>query len=225
MGNRVEHPWVVESSSLNTILMAIKYVLVKKTNPQHDNKKEYFYAKAVPQGHVTDERLAKDVQSRSSLTAGDCKNAWANTFDVSIEYLKDGISVDIPHFGTLHVEVKSEPIASHDENATHKIRQVIPRFRPSKKLIDQLFTSALRLEGDKKRVIKDNIEKETRINQLMAYLEKHKTIRRLQYQSMVHIGKTTAIKDLNELVKANKIQRIGRNNFAHYILKEQSSTD
>lgn len=205
--------------------MAIKYVLVKKTNPQNDNKKEYFYAKAVPQGHITRDMLSKDVQSRSSLTAGDCSNTWDNTFDVSVNYLTDGMSVEIPHFGTLHVEVKSDPIASHDENATHKIRQVIPRFRPSKELLDALFTSVLRLEGDKQRNVQENVDKKTRVGLLMAYLKKHKTIRRLQYQSMVHIGKTTAIKDLNELVKADKVRRIGRDNFAHYILKEQSPTD
>lgn len=205
--------------------MAIKYVLIKRPNPQHDNKKEYFYAKAVPQGHITDEKLSKEVQSRSSLTAGDCKNAWDNTFDVSVNYLKDGMSVEIPHFGTLHVEVKSDPIASHDENATHKIRQVIPRFHPSKELLDELFTSVLRLEGDKKRVVKDNVEKKTRIDQLIAYLEKHGEIRRSKYQEMTHISKTTALKDLNELIKAKKIQSKSRNSFTYYILKEQSPTD
>lgn len=205
--------------------MAIKYVLIKRPNPQHDNKKEYFYAKAVPQGHVTRETIAKDIQSRSSLTSGDCKNAWDNTFDISIKYLKDGISVEIPHFGTLHVEIKSDPIASHDENTTYKIRGVKPHFRPSKELLKELVTSVLRLENDKQRVIKDNVDKETRIDQLMAYLHKRKRVRRSEYEKKMHISKTTALKDLNELIKDGKIQSKSHSSFVYYVLKEPSPTD
>lgn len=55
-----------------------------------------------------------------------------------------------------------------------------------------------------------------RQKQLMAYLEKNKSIKAEQYAKLVGVSIPTAIKDLNELIKQGKIKKIGTFRGAYY---------
>lgn len=55
-----------------------------------------------------------------------------------------------------------------------------------------------------------------RQRQLIAYLEKNKSIKTEQYAKLVGVSQPTAVKDLNELVKQGKIKKIGKTRGASY---------
>ena len=119
--------------------MAIKYVLVKKVNPQQNNDKEYYYAKGVNAGHIDADRLAEEIQQRCSLTTGDCKNVWDNMWKIIVEHLNNGQSVELPNIGTIYVTVKSGPIEHLEDDVKGKIRIVGPKLRPCKSFLKAIF--------------------------------------------------------------------------------------
>ncbi len=58
-----------------------------------------------------------------------------------------------------------------------------------------------------------------RQRQLMAYLEKNKSIKTEQYSKLVGVSQPTAVNDLNELVKQGKVRKIGKFRGAYYELE------
>lgn len=196
--------------------MAIQYVLVKKVNPQHENNKEYFYAKALSGGHISGDRLAEEIQDRCSLTVGDCKNVWSNMVHIIASYLNKGYSVEIPYLGTIYVTVKSEAIEKIDDNVSNNIRVVGPKLRPCKELSKEICTSLKRVRGDKDKIIRNLIPKIQRLSRLMDYFQSKTEITRSNYQRMMSISRATAQKDLNVYIELNYIKKEGHGPFTYY---------
>lgn len=58
----------------------------------------------------------------------------------------------------------------------------------------------------------------TRQRQVLAYLQKNRSIKAKEYAKLVGISEPTAITDLNELVKQGKIRKVGKTRGAYYEL-------
>jgi ATP-dependent DNA helicase RecG len=66
----------------------------------------------------------------------------------------------------------------------------------------------------KKKHLPDFVNR--RQKQLLAYLQRNKSIKSEQYAKMVDISKPTAVTDLNELIKQGKIRKVGKYRGAYY---------
>lgn len=73
--------------------------------------------------------------------------------------------------------------------------------------------------SDKPRHLLEQLNQ--RQKQVMAFLEKNKAIKALQYAKLVGVSQPTASKDLSELIKQGKIRRIGKFRGAYYELAKQ----
>lgn len=60
-----------------------------------------------------------------------------------------------------------------------------------------------------------------RQKQLLAYLQRNKTIKAQQYAKLVGISKPTAVTDLNELIKQGRVRKVGNFRGAYYELEKR----
>ncbi len=59
-----------------------------------------------------------------------------------------------------------------------------------------------------------------RQRQALAFLERNKTMKTADYERLVGVSNSTALEDLNELVKQGKIKRIGKFRGTYYVLEQ-----
>ena len=86
----------------------MKIKLVARENPLNRSEPPKLYANAVNIGTKDLKSIAQKIAGRSSLTRGDIENVICNFMDELPALLKDGFSVQIGEFGTMHLALSSE---------------------------------------------------------------------------------------------------------------------
>lgn len=84
--------------------MALKYEFYRNPNCATTNKKRY-HARIVPNGRISTDRLAKEIQKESSLTVADVKSVLIALADKMAEHLGDGRKVHLEGIGYFQVNL------------------------------------------------------------------------------------------------------------------------
>lgn len=197
----------------------IKYVLEKRTNPQHNNSKEYYYARAINQAHLSGKQLAEEIEKSASLTSGDCYSVWSNMLRVIASHLSSGTSVEVPYLGKFYVKVKSDPIAAVSNGERDDVRVVGPLFRPCKEFLDAVDARAVRVPGGCYVPYHEMPEKKERLQILLDYLQKNPSITRAKYQTLTNASQSTARDDIRTLVKKKEITMRAKGTSVYYELR------
>lgn len=197
----------------------IKYVLEKRTNPQHNNSKEHYYARGIGQAHLSGKRLAELIAGSASLTSGDCYSVWSNMLGVIAYHLSSGTSVEVPYLGKFYVTVKSGPIPAIPNGERDDVWVAGPFFRPCKEFLDAVDARAVRVPGGCYVPYHEMPKKEDRLKILLGYLQNNPSITRAKYQELTHASQSTARDDIRTLVNKKKITMKDKGSSVYYELR------
>ena len=117
----------------------MKIKLVERLNPIDRSKPAKLYANAVNAGKKDLKSIAKEIAGRSSLTRGDIENVICNFIDELPPLLKDGFSVQLGEFGTMHLALSSEGADTSEAFNTNSITYKVvftPGISLKKELVD-----------------------------------------------------------------------------------------
>ena len=109
----------------------MKYKLIQRGKPGDETAPKKWYASPVKSGRSTEKNIAKEISSRSSLTAGDVMNVIQNFLDLLPNHLTDGKSVKLGDFGSFRISFSSEGVETEKEFTTDKIKGLKIIFTPS----------------------------------------------------------------------------------------------
>ncbi|CAL2107189.1 HU-HIG domain-containing protein [Tenacibaculum sp. 190524A02b] len=109
----------------------MKYKLIERANPRDRSLPNKWYASPVNSGKVTEKSIAKEIASRSSLTAGDVMNVLQNFLDLLPNHLIDGKSVKLGDFGSFRISFSSTGVETKEDFTTDKIKGRKVIFTPS----------------------------------------------------------------------------------------------
>jgi predicted histone-like DNA-binding protein len=120
----------------------MKYKMIAKANPQDRTAAMKYYANPVKSGDIDQKAIAKEIASRSSLTAGDVANVLENFLELLPTHLIDGKSVKLGNLGSFRISFSSEGVEkAKDFNAATQIKTIRTIFTPSpdfKRLISEI---------------------------------------------------------------------------------------
>lgn len=110
----------------------LKYNVVPKKNPMDKSIK--FYAQLVPVTPISLEKIAKNIERRSTVSSSDVKAVLdALEFEI-MSALEDGKSVRLGDLGSFRLTIGGKGADSPEEFSTELIERVNVRFHPSKKM-------------------------------------------------------------------------------------------
>jgi predicted histone-like DNA-binding protein len=109
----------------------MKFRLIPRGNPSDPSAPKKLYAIAVTNGKITENSLAKDIATQSSLTRGDVGNVITNIIDTIPKYLLMGKSVSLGELGTLRLSFSSEGVSEESEFNVGMIKGIKVVFIPS----------------------------------------------------------------------------------------------
>ena len=102
----------------------MKYVIQPKRNPQDDKAPKKFYLVAKSVGNITFKEIAREIEKRSSLTRGDIENVLTNLAEVLPLFLRNGFTVSLDDFCSVHLTIQSDGADTEEEAGPHLVRQV-----------------------------------------------------------------------------------------------------
>ncbi len=120
--------------------MPAKYSVVAKVNPQDPQGPRKFYPSYKSNGRADTRKLAVEAADRSTLSDADMDAALANLLTLIPKHLAMGEIVDLGHFGTFRLTIKSVGAATAEEVTSRNIQRVNVRFAPGKAFKEMLGT-------------------------------------------------------------------------------------
>ena len=186
--------------------MAVKFDFYKTPIPADRLQKKRYHARVVPYQTVSTEYIVKDIQSRCSLTEGDALAALSALGDSLAYHLGNGQRVHLRGIGyfqvTLQCTETRDPKETHAQNV---------RFKAVKYLADQPLKDKLKaLKTERTRRCKHSTDQsEVRIDmKLKEYFSEKKILTRKDFETVCHLTRTTAFRQLKRLKEEGKLQNI-----------------
>lgn len=186
--------------------MAVKFDFYKTPIPADRLQKKRYHARVASYKTVDTEYIVKDIQSRCSLTEGDVLAALSALGDSLAYHLGNGQRVHLDNIGyfqvTLQCAETRDPKETHAQNV---------KFKSVKYLADQALKDKLKaLKTERTRKCKHSTDQsEVRIDmKLKEYFSEHSVMTRKDFESVCHLTRTTAIRQLNRLKEEGKLKNI-----------------
>ena len=187
--------------------MALKYEFY--TNPNCAiTKKRRYHARVVPNGSVSTDRIAQEIQKECSLTVADVKSVLIALADKLSEHLGEGRKVYLEGIGYFQVNLKCK----EEVRGTHAIRSENVEFKSVSYRADNELKKHLRnqkIQRSLKKVHSITMTEEEIDQALTEYFKTHETLTRHQFQTLCSQLKSTAHRILLKLVKDGKLRNVG----------------
>lgn len=122
----------------NRIQKKLNYSLTQRPKPLHPEAPRLYYANAQIWSVVKLDELAERISKQCTAHKADI---YAVLMALSAEIpdiLSEGQSVQIPHFGTFHLSIRSEGVARKEDFNEKCIKGVSVRFRPGSSFREML---------------------------------------------------------------------------------------
>lgn len=199
--------------------MSAEYALFKNPNPNKDDEKTTLHARIVGGTVVDTEHIIEELKEASSFSPGDIKGLLQSLADSLVFHLKQGDEVDLEGIGHFSVSLScSKKVTSPKEIRADDIHFKSVNFRCSKKISQRL--KGMELKRRANTSIDPSYDPETRLANIRKYLETHDSIMSSQCMSINACSRYTALKDIETLIQAGVLKKIGRRKTAIYILSE-----
>lgn len=200
--------------------MTALYALYK--NPPKDGNKEQqpLHARIVPGPTIQTSDLCKVISECTSFSSADVKGLLKALSDWMAYYLEEGRGVELEGIGHFSVSLHCPPIMQENEIRAESITFSKVNFRCSTELKSRLKDMPLERKPHPKKEIFTEKQRKERI---LAYLDEHRCIYSSTCISINQISKYQAIKDLNEMIEAGIIEKLGHGKSVLYIRKNNDS--
>lgn len=194
--------------------MAVEYDLYQTPVPGNRAQEERYHARVVNRKTTDTAQLAKEIQSRCSLTAGDVKATLEELSQVIAEKLSNGERVHIKGLGYFQMALQCPPVGNPKEIRAESIRFKSVSFRPEIELKNTLAATAFQ-RASVKRHSKKLSDREID-NMLAELFAANEYITRAELQQKCQCTRTEAIRRINLLLNAGKLVRKGYKNAPIY---------
>lgn len=186
--------------------MALKYEFYRNPNCATTNKKRY-HARIVPNGRVSTDRLAKEIQKESSLTVADVKSVLIALADKMAEHLGDGRKVYLEGIGYFQVNLHcKEEVRTMHGARSENIEFKSVSFRADANLKKSLKKEKIQRSKNKPHSMPIT-EKEIDAK-LTEYFAQSPILTRRDFEFLCMQVKSTACRTLRKLVEAGKLKNV-----------------
>lgn len=186
--------------------MALKYEFYRNPNCATTNKKRY-HARIVPNGRVSTDRLAKEIQKESSLTVADVKSVLIALADKMAEHLGDGRKVYLEGIGYFQVNLHcKEEVRTMHGARSENIEFKSVSFRADADLKKSLKKEKIQRSKNKPHSMPIT-EKEIDAK-LTEYFAQNPILTRRDFEFLCMQVKSTACRTLRKLVEAGKLKNV-----------------
>ncbi len=196
----------------NIKTMAARYDFYQ--NPPSAKRKQRLHARVITSGTVDTEYLAKEIQSRSTLSTGDVKGVLTSLTEVVIQHFRDGDRVHIEGLGFFQITLSCPAVRTPNEIRAESIHFKSVTFRPESKLLKRLKTMPFERIAEKRH--SKNHPEEIIEKRLTHYFSQHQTLSREDFQRLCGYTKATANRRLKQLLLEGKLRKAGLYRFPVY---------
>jgi predicted histone-like DNA-binding protein len=108
-------PDKIKFNSLIFKIMAVKYTVTEKSNPQKPEAPKKWYANAKSTGDTTLRTLGREIAARSTVSPADTQAVLVALTEVLTEHLAEGKIARLGDFGAFQVSISSEGAETEDK--------------------------------------------------------------------------------------------------------------
>ena len=183
-------------------------------NPPSAKRKQRLHARVITSGTVSTNELAKEIQSRSTMSSADVKGVLTALKDVITAHFRDGERVHIEGLGYFQITLSCPSVRTTHEIRAESIRFKSVAFRPENELLKQLKTMSFERVSEKRH--SRNHPEDVITDRLTRYFANHPYITREDFQRLCGMIKSTANRRLRQFVKEGKLKKAGLYRFPIY---------
>lgn len=187
-------------------IMSIRYEFYRNPNSQGTNKKRY-HARVVPNGRVSTDQLAEEIQKECTLTAADVKSVLIALADKMGEHLGEGRKVYLDGIGYFQVNLHcKEEVRTMSGIRSENIEFKNVSFRADIDLKKSLKSQKIRRSHYKPHSMPMT---EKAIDEKLAeHFASNPILTRREFQLLCTLVKPTACRILQKLVEGGKLKNI-----------------
>lgn len=199
--------------------MAIKYDFFEVN--ELNNTQGKYRARAVSNGKVSTEKLAKWISQCSGVSAAEAKGFIEILTDSIINFVEDGCKVEVGSLGYFSASVTSRLTDSPNEIRAESIRFNRLNFRASAQVKKRMANAGIeRVDRPRSKRQTKQTTRQERADILKKYLQEKPVITRADYSRLTGLQqKVTAIDDLNAFIKEAWLEKYGAGRTVVYVRK------
>ena len=186
--------------------MSIQYEFYRNPDSQGTNKKRY-HARVVPNGRVSTDELAQEIQKECSLTVSDVKSVLIALADKMAEQLGEGRKVHLKDIGYFQVNLHCK----EEVRTMHAVRSETVEFKSVSFRADTNLKNNLKKQKIRRSKNKPHSTPMTEAQmdeKLTEHFALHPILTRREFQLMCTQVTSTACRLLRKLVEAGKLKNI-----------------
>ena len=186
--------------------MALKYEFYTNPNCATTKKKRY-HARVVPNGRISTDQLAKEIQKECTLTVADVKSVLIALADKLGEHLGEGRKVYLEGIGYFQVNLHCK----EEVRTIHAVRSETVEFKSVSFRADSDLKNVLKKQKIQRSIIKPHsmpITEQEIDKKLSEHFAQKQILTRREFQSLCTQMKATACRTLRKLVKDGKLKNI-----------------
>ena len=183
--------------------MGAKYALYENPNPKGDGKKQPLHARIVPRGTIHTQEIAEEI-------ADSCGYSTATTKG----NLRYGYTVELDDLGSFSISLKSRPVMDKKEIRSWSVNFGNVHFKGSKKLKNRLKSIDLERDSD---ACATSYSPEQRKGRMLIASEEKEFFTAAQYMRLNGCNRSTAVRDLKELIEDGRIKKLGYGKAVLYV--------
>ena len=186
--------------------MALKYEFYRNPNCETTKKRRY-HARVVPNGSISTDCLAKEIQKECTLTVADVKSVLIALADKMSEHLGEGRKIHLEGIGYFQVNLRCK----EEVRTIHAVRSENIEFKNVSFRADIDLKKSLKKEKIQRSRNKPHsmpmTEKEID-KKLTEHFSKSPILTRRDFEFLCQQVKSTACRILRKLVEAGKLKNI-----------------
>lgn len=194
--------------------MGAKYALYENPNPKGDGKKQPLHARIVPKGTIHTQDIAEEIADSCGYSTATTKGMLDALAKVISKNLRRGYTVELDDLGSFSISLKCRPVMDKKELRSWSVHFGNIHFKGSKRLKEQL--KPIDLERDSAAGA-TCYSPEQRKGRILNAAEGKDYFTAAQYIRLNGCNRTTAIRDLNELIEEEKIKKLGHGKTVLYV--------
>jgi len=192
-----------------------QYELYTLPVPSKYTRSSRVHPRLVESRTVGTDEVATKIQRRSTLTVADVKGALSALSEVMVETLQEGNRVYLKGMGYFSLSLTCPATHSQNQIRAESITVKNIDFRPEAQLKKQL--KKIQLERVHTHTATAELTLEERSKLLVAWFAEHASINRREYERVCQCTRTTAYRQLKELVLKGNLLREGSSNAPVYL--------
>ncbi|MBP3518718.1 MAG: HU family DNA-binding protein [Parabacteroides sp.] len=186
--------------------MGAKYALYENPNPKGNGEKQPLHARIVPKGTVRTQEIAEQIADGSGYSTATTKGMLDALAKIIARNLRQGYTVELEDLGSFSLSLKCRPVMDKKELRSWSVRFGNIHFKGSKKMKNQLRSIDLERDSEAKATL---YSPEQRKGRILLTLQEREYFTTAQYMRLNGCTRSTAARDIKEMIESGKIKKLG----------------